>query len=71
MKTETIELKLPKEVVDILRSGKVSMKRLRNAISNFLLMELIAHSTKIRKSEAIHISEGIKLQAWRKMKKSK
>ena len=69
MKTGTIEIKIPKEVMREAQTVGVNINRVKNAARDFILMEIIAQLSKLTKKDAANISKKIKNNVWKKLKK--
>lgn len=69
MKSETLEIKIPKEVAREARSRGINFNRIKAVAKDFVLLEMIAQMSKLTGKDAINISKRIKINAWERLKK--
>jgi hypothetical protein len=68
--SETIEITLPKEIMEKAKERGVDIEKFKTAVKTFALLDLTARASKLSKREANSISKRIKASAWKKVKKN-
>jgi len=66
---ETIQITLPKEIIEEAKEAGVDMNRFKETLKTFALLDIIARTSKLSKKEALLLSKKIKFSAWKKIKK--
>lgn len=69
MRTEIIQVPLPKEIIKSAKKIGMTKQDIREIMKTFAILEIAANLSQLRKGEAEKISKKIKASAWRKTKK--
>lgn len=67
---ETIEISIPKELLEKAKERGVDLGRFKNTVKTFALLDITARSSKLSKKEAEVLSKKIKASTWKKVKKN-
>jgi hypothetical protein len=66
---ETIEISIPKELLDKAKERKIDLDRFKNTVKAFAIIDITARTSKLSRKEAEVLSKKIKASAWKKLKK--
>ena len=66
---ETIQIALPKEIIDKAKERGVDLQKFRDTVETFALLDLTARASALSKREATILSEKIKASAWKKVRR--
>jgi G:T/U-mismatch repair DNA glycosylase len=69
MKTETVQFELPKEVMESAERIGFTREKLAEMSKSFTILEVLAATSKLDKTQARAISQKIKASAWKKTKR--
>lgn len=67
---ETIQITLPKEILEKARERGVDIDSFKDTVKTFALLDITAKTSKLSKKDAESLSEKIKAIAWKKIKKN-
>ena len=70
-KVVTINVPLPKEVVELARSRGLSPEELAEAARKLLILEIVAMESKLAMEDVLEISEKVTTRAWQRLRKEK
>lgn len=68
-KIVSVEIPLPKEVVELARARGVDPKELAEAAKRLLILEIIAMESKLTMKDALELGKEVTRKAWEKLKK--
>jgi len=66
---ETIEISIPKELLDKAKERKIDLDRFKNTVKAFAILDITARTSKLSRKEDEVLSKKIKASAWKKLKK--
>ena len=66
--SETIQITLPKEIVDKAKERGVDIDEFKDTVQAFAIIDITAKTSKLSKEEAGILSKKIKSSAWKKIK---
>jgi len=66
---ETIEISIPRELLEKAKERGVNLDRFKNTVKTFALLDIIARTSKLSKNGTEVLSKKIKAMAWKKIKK--
>jgi hypothetical protein len=66
---ETIEISIPKELLDKAKERKIDLDRFKNTVKAFAILDITARTSKLSRKEAEVLSKKIKASARKKLKK--
>jgi len=69
MRTETIKIEVPKEMLQSASRSGLSRRRLAETLKGFAILEIAANLSKLDLKRAREISREIKVKAWEKIKR--
>jgi len=67
---ETIQIELPKELIEKAKNTGVNLEKFRKSVQNFAILDMTARTSKLSKKDALIISKKAKSSAWAKIKKN-
>ena len=70
MKSETIQVTIPKEIIKSAEKIGISKQDIKEMMRTFVILDITASLSKLSKKEARIISKKIKVSAWRKTKEN-
>lgn len=68
MRTETIKIEVPKEILQSARRNGLNRRRLTETLKSFAILEITANLSKLDLKGAREISKDMKVKAWEKIK---
>lgn len=66
---ETIQITLPKEIMEKAKERGVDIERFKDTVKTFALLDITARTSKLSREESTILSRKIKSLAWKKTKK--
>ena len=67
--SETIQITLPKEILEKAKERKVYIEKFKDTVQAFAIIDITARTSKLSKEQAEILSKKIKSSAWKKIKK--
>ena len=69
MKAETIQFELPREIIESAEKIGFTKDKISEMSRSFVILEVVANSSKLDMAQAEKISDNLKAISWKKTKK--
>ena len=67
MVTETVNVEIPKEILDLATRSGISRDKISKLLRSFAVLEVVASTSKLTKRDAEKLSREIKVTAWKRL----
>jgi hypothetical protein len=67
MVTETVNVEIPKEILDLATRSGISRDKISKLLRSFAVLEVVASTSKLTKRDAEKLSREIKVAAWKRL----
>jgi hypothetical protein len=71
MVTETVPVEIPTEILELAERSGISREKISVLLRSFVVLEVLASSSKLSKKDAETLSREIKISAWKRLSQYK